>query len=75
MTYEEEFELKSYSKTELSKMYNPMLCNRSALRILMLWIDHNKELKKSLVSAGFTPTLRVFTPKQVELIISFLGEP
>ena len=72
---EEKFKLKSYSKVELSRKYNPHLCDRSAQRALMKWIEHNKELSEKLLSTGFKKMDRLFTPKQVEMIISFLGEP
>ncbi len=75
MTDNEKFELRSYTRTELSRKYNPQFCDRSAQRILIKWIERNKELKEQLITTGFNRMDRIFTPKQVELIISFLGEP
>ncbi|WP_321437508.1 DUF4248 domain-containing protein [uncultured Bacteroides sp.] len=72
---DENFELRSYSKTELSRKYNPLLCDRSAQRTLIKWIERNRELSERLLSTGFSKMDRLFTPRQVELIVSFLGEP
>lgn len=72
---EEKFKPKSYSKADLSRKYNPHLCDRSAQRTLMKWIEHNKELSEQLICTGFSKMDRLFTPRQVQLIVSFLGEP
>lgn len=72
---ENTFRVKSYSKTELARMYNPCMCDRSAQYTLMQWIDHNIELTKQLIKTGFRKADRTFTPKQVEIIVEHLGEP
>lgn len=70
-----EFKVKSYSKMELARLYNPVLCDRVAARTFLQWIDRNVELTKRLLETGFKRTDRMITPKQVEIIVHYLGEP
>ncbi|MCD8261078.1 MAG: DUF4248 domain-containing protein [Bacteroides sp.] len=35
----------------------------------------NKELNKQLTDMGVTPRTRIFTPRQVKIIVEALGEP
>lgn len=72
----QEFEIKSYSLTELGLIYRPHLSPRSALRTLKNWIDFNPKLKEALMATGYHPaTVRTLTPRQVSIIVSFLGPP
>ena len=48
---------------------------RIASTQLGTWIRLNKKLKADLKNAGFTPGKKLLTPKQVELIVSAIGEP
>lgn len=70
-----EFRVKSYSKMEMARMYNPMLCDRTAQRTLLNWIAHNTSLTACLKKLGFKNTDRMFTPKQVGALVEYLGEP
>lgn len=70
-----EFKIKSYSKTELARVYNPQLCDRTAQYTFLKWIDKNVKLMQELISTGYSRTDRFFTPKQVEIIVEHLGEP
>lgn len=72
---ETEFRVKSYSKLELARMYNPLLCDRTAQRTLLKWIEHNASLRACLKKLGFKSTDRIFTPKQVGAMVEYLGEP
>ena len=72
----QEFQLRSYSLTELAQLYRPHLSPRSAARTLRNWIRRNPELQESLAATGFDPdSIRILTPLQVTIIITFLGEP
>lgn len=72
----QEFQIRSYSLTELAQLYRPHLSPRSAARTLRNWIRRNPELKESLATTGFDPdTIRILTPMQVTIITTFLGEP
>lgn len=66
---------KAYTKAELAHMYNPDMSYSSALRTLRLWIEHNKKLLQELKKLGYIPSQHIFTPKQVEIIFTYLGMP
>ena len=42
---------------------------------LKRWIDRNESLKNELTETGYIEGQRVFTPRQVELVFRYLGEP
>lgn len=42
---------------------------------LRRWIIRCKELHQKLLLSGYSSTQRFFTPRQVRLIIRYLGEP
>lgn len=71
----EEIEIKSYTKGELAHMYNPTMCYVSAVRTLRKWIERNEKLREALSDTGYIPSQHTFTPKQVELIFTYLGRP
>ena len=72
----QEFQIRSYSLTELAQLYRPHLSPRSAARTLRNWIRRNHELQESLAATGFDPdTIRTLTPLQVSIITTYLGDP
>ena len=71
----EKFKIRSYGWTELALCYNPDLHPNSASRLLHRWVVRNEKLVKTLKTAGFCDRQRKLTPKQVGVIIDFLGEP
>ena len=72
----QEFQIRSYSLTELAQLYRPHLSPRSAARTLRNWIRRNPELQESLAATGFDPdTIRTLTPLQVSIITTYLGDP
>lgn len=72
----QEFQIRSYSLTELAQLYRPHLAPRSAARTLRNWIRRNPELQESLAATGFDPdTIRTLTPLQVSIITTYLGDP
>ena len=57
-----QFRIKTYGKSELAMLYFPDSCSvHTAV--------------KALERRGYRPSAKVFTPSQVALIISHLGEP
>lgn len=70
-----EFKIKSYSKMDLARIYNPQLCDRTAQYTFIKWLDKNVKLMQELLNTGYSRTDRFFTPKQVQLIVEYLGEP
>ena len=68
--------IKSYGKSELALLYFPDAVTTSgALSNLNSWIRGNRELYAALQSCGMPPKSKFFTPKEVALIFSYLGEP
>ena len=72
---EEKFKIRSYGWTELALCYNPNLHPNSASRLLHPTVVRNEKLVKTLKTAGFCERQRKLTPKQVGVIVDFLGEP
>lgn len=72
---EEKFKIRSYGYGELAQLYFPNNTPKSASVQLRTWIQLNEKLKSELSATGFTPGKKVLTPKQVELIVFYLGEP
>ena len=67
--------MKEYGRTELAQRYCPLLTPDAAWRKLKRWINLNTELTAQLRELGYTPSQRSFTPKMVEHIFHYLGEP
>ena len=63
------------SKSELALLYFPMSNPSDAVRNLMKMIIFCKPLHAELQSTGYQTTQRFFTPKQLDLIYTYLGEP
>ncbi len=57
------------TKGELAKKYNV------SVKTLVNWIYKNSELYKILKSYGYNETDKVLTPKQIEFVYEYLGEP
>lgn len=69
------FKVKAYPKADLAMMYNPGQCVTVALKTLARWIQANPNLKKELEELNYNKYRRTFTPKEVEVIVRYLGEP
>lgn len=69
------FEIKAYGKGELAQLYNPQMGVRSSLRTLSVWIKRNGVLHDKLQETGLVPCCKIYTPRQVKLIVEYLGEP
>ena len=72
---EKAFVLRSYGYGELALLYFPNSTKKSATTQLRRWIRRNDVLRRTLVQLGFTDRQRILTPRQVEEIIKFVGEP
>jgi len=71
----ETFHLRAYGRTELAQAYNPYLSPGAAWQKLSLWIHLYPDLTERLKAIGYSPHQRVFTPRQVAMIVEALGEP
>jgi hypothetical protein len=72
---EKGFVLRSYGYCELALLYFPNSTKKSATTQLRRWIRRNDELRRTLIQLGFADRQRILTPRQVEEIIKFVGEP
>ena len=71
-----EFEIRSYGKSELALLYFPKAQTASgALSNLSFWIRRCTDLSAALQACGMSPRAKLYTPKEVALIVYYLGEP
>lgn len=71
----ENFEIRSYGRTELAQCYLPDLNSQVAYRKLQCWIDCYPHLREELNAMGVNPKSRTYLPAQVRLIVKAIGEP
>ncbi|MBR3625820.1 MAG: DUF4248 domain-containing protein [Bacteroidaceae bacterium] len=69
------FQIRPYTKRALAGLYFPESHPRTAVNHLMSWIRRCTHLHEQLKATGYTTTDKIFTPRQVSLIIDYLGEP
>jgi hypothetical protein len=72
---DEQFKIRSYGYGELAQLYFPNVAKKSASVQLRRWILNNKKLQTQLSWAGFSKGKKILSPKQVEIITMFLGNP
>ena len=65
---EQSFRISPYTKRELARLYFPVANLRNLFK-------RNKELMDSLQKSGYNPHNKCLTPRQVRLIVDYLGEP
>ena len=71
----ENFKIRSYSKKELALKFFPDSTPRVAVNHLMSLIRRNDMLWDELQKTGYKNTSKVFTPRQVQTILEWLGPP
>lgn len=70
------FKIKAYGKSDLALQYFPDAASaHTAVNHLMSWIRRNPELIDGLVKLGYRKSAKYFTPKEVSMIVEYLGEP
>lgn len=62
-------------KSALAASYFPELASHQACNRLRRWIIRCTELHDKLLETGYRPEQRISTPRQIRLIIHYLGEP
>jgi hypothetical protein len=72
---EKGFVLRSYGYCELALLYFPNSTKKSATTQLRRWIRRSDELLRTLKQVGFVERQRILTPRQVEVVVQFVGEP
>lgn len=65
----------SLSKAQLALLYAPNLTQGAAVNRLMAWLHRDEATMQKLYASGYYKTQKVFTSRQVAIIIDFLGEP
>lgn len=70
-----EFRVRAYGKADLAMLYNPGMCTREALRTLTRWMLRNEGLYGDLIALGYRKSCKILTPREVEVITRYLGEP
>ncbi len=65
---------KERGRIELARLYFPQMEEIAAWKKLKHWIDVCKPLKDELQRLGYTGKQRIFTPRQVNRIVHYLGE-
>lgn len=72
----EQFRIQSYTKKELALLYFPSTPDpHVAVNRLMSWINRCRPLLAALNAQGYRKTAKWFSPREVRLIIEYLGEP
>lgn len=70
------FVIQEYGKSELAMLYFPKAQTaKGALSNLNSWINQNRKLKAALRACGMSPSAKSYTPKEVALILHYIGEP
>ena len=64
-----------YGKAELALLYFPGSSPDVARAKLMRAINRNKAWSRAMARTGYYTTAKEFTPKQVEVIFHYYGEP
>ena len=71
----EHFTIRAFSKKELALRFFPDSTPRVAVNHLMALIRRNDMLSDELLSTGYKTTNKVFTPRQVQAIVDWIGAP
>ena len=69
------FDIREYGRSELAGAYCPGITPEAAWRKLRRWMRLYPGLMDALRKIGYDESCRCFTPAQVSLIVSALGEP
>ena len=70
------FTICSYTKKELALCYFPTAANpHSAVNRLMGWIKRCAPLCHELEQLGYRKSPKWFSPREVRLIVEYLGDP
>lgn len=72
---QKDFVIRAYTKKELALLYFSDSMPRTAVNHLMVWIKRCSELHESLLKIGYQKNAKYFTPREVRLIVEYLGEP
>lgn len=68
-------EMRTYTKSELARLYFPMLDAGLAMRKLRRWIKQNPALDEALSLCHVSKNADFYSRKQVSLIVEYFDEP
>lgn len=66
---------RSWSVKELALQYFPNSSPKCAVAQLRVWIMHSSDFSTALTQAGWRRYQKIYTPRQVQIIVNHLGEP
>lgn len=69
------FEIRGYTKKELALSYFPYSMPHTAVNHLVAWINRCAPLREALHRQGYEKSTKWLSPRQVKLIVDYLGEP
>ena len=69
------YKVRTYGKSELAQLYNPVAQPKAAVATLNRWIEKNSGLSKALTAIGYDKMRHTFFSREVALIFEYLGEP
>ena len=72
---EVKFDVSCYDKIELARMYFPNLSNPVSVAKLRRWMRNCMPLMEELMAGDFHPKMKMFSAREVRLIVRYLGEP
>ena len=72
---EVKFYVRCYDKIELARMYFPNLSNPVSVAKLRRWMRNCMPLMEELMAGDFHPKMKMFSAREVRLIVRYLGEP
>ena len=78
MTYtdnDNNFQLRTYTKSELALMYCPHSTSSTALQCLTRWMKQCQPLMAELAAMGYNKYRHILFKREVEAIVRHLGEP
>lgn len=78
MTYtnhENNFQPRTYTKTELALMYSPHSTPSTALQCLTRWMKQCRPLMAELEAMGYNKYRHTLFKREVQAIVKHLGEP
>lgn len=69
------FQLQSYTKVDLARLYSPHSAEAAALQTLYRWMRRNPSLMAELSAVGYNKHRHSFLKQEVGIIVKYLGEP
>lgn len=72
---ETRFVIRCYKKNELARLYFPTLTENAAVDKLRRWIRKCRPLMEEIETTDFRPKMKMYTGREVRLIVRHLGEP